>query len=58
MFSKQMNVIGSVEHNTSPGQRTQGPMYMGIKMSFQISEEMMGHTTNGVQAITYHVGKK
>lgn len=58
MFSKQMNVIGSVERNTSPGQRTQGPMYTGIKMSFQISEEMMGHTTNSVQSIAYHMGKK
>ena len=29
----------------------------GIKMSFQINEEMMGYTTNGVQSIAYHVGK-
>lgn len=26
-------------------------------MSFQINEEMVGHTTNGVQSTTYHMRK-
>lgn len=33
------------------------PCIQGIKMSFQINEEMMGHTTNGVQSTAYHMRK-
>lgn len=33
------------------------PCIRGIKMSFQINEEMVGHTTNGVQSTAYHMRK-